>query len=69
MDLELRDRVCVVTGSTAGIGLETTRLLIAEGARLVSARSCTSGPTWRGRESPRELSRRPSRVSVGSTVW
>jgi NAD(P)-dependent dehydrogenase (short-subunit alcohol dehydrogenase family) len=37
MDLELRDRVCVVTGSTAGIGLETTRLLIAEGARVVTS--------------------------------
>jgi NAD(P)-dependent dehydrogenase (short-subunit alcohol dehydrogenase family) len=32
MDLELRDRVCLVTGSTAGIGLETARLLAAEGA-------------------------------------
>jgi 3-oxoacyl-[acyl-carrier protein] reductase len=35
MDLGLRDRVCVVTGSTAGIGLETVRLLAAEGARVV----------------------------------
>jgi len=35
MDLGLQDRVCVVTGSTAGIGLETARLLAAEGARLV----------------------------------
>jgi NAD(P)-dependent dehydrogenase (short-subunit alcohol dehydrogenase family) len=35
MDLELRDRVCVVTGSTAGIGLETARLLADEGARVV----------------------------------
>jgi NAD(P)-dependent dehydrogenase (short-subunit alcohol dehydrogenase family) len=35
MDLGLRDRVCVVTGSTAGIGLETARLLAAEGARVV----------------------------------
>ncbi|MFL6017198.1 MAG: SDR family NAD(P)-dependent oxidoreductase [Gaiellaceae bacterium] len=37
MDLNLRDRVCVVTGSTAGIGLETLRLLVDEGARVVSA--------------------------------
>ncbi|HEY2937617.1 MAG TPA: SDR family oxidoreductase [Gaiellaceae bacterium] len=36
MDLGLRDRVCVVTGSTAGIGLETARLLAAEGARVVT---------------------------------
>ena len=35
MDLGLRDRVCVVTGSTAGIGLETARLLAAEGAQVV----------------------------------
>ena len=35
MDLGLRDRVCVVTGSTAGIGLETARLLTAEGARVM----------------------------------
>ena len=35
MDLGLRDRVCVVTGSTGGIGLETAGLLAAEGARVV----------------------------------
>jgi 3-oxoacyl-[acyl-carrier protein] reductase len=35
MDLGLRDCVCLVTGSTAGIGLETARLLAAEGARVV----------------------------------
>ena len=35
MELGLTDRVCVVTGSTAGIGLETARLLAAEGARVV----------------------------------
>ncbi len=37
MELGLRDRVCVVTGSTAGIGLETARLLVSEGARVVTA--------------------------------
>ena len=37
MDLGLRDRVCVVTGSTGGIGLETARLLAAEGARVVTS--------------------------------
>jgi 3-oxoacyl-[acyl-carrier protein] reductase len=36
MDLGLRDRVCVVTGSTAGIGLESARLLVAEGARVAT---------------------------------
>ncbi len=36
MDLGLQDKVCVVTGSTGGIGLETARLLVAEGARVVT---------------------------------
>jgi NAD(P)-dependent dehydrogenase (short-subunit alcohol dehydrogenase family) len=36
MDLGLRDKACVVTGSTGGIGLETARLLAAEGARVVT---------------------------------
>ena len=35
MDLGLRDRVCVVTGSTGGIGLEAARVLAQEGARVV----------------------------------
>jgi NAD(P)-dependent dehydrogenase (short-subunit alcohol dehydrogenase family) len=34
MDLGLRNRVCIVTGSTSGIGLETARILAAEGARV-----------------------------------
>jgi 3-oxoacyl-[acyl-carrier protein] reductase len=36
MDLNLTGKVCVVTGSTGGIGLETARLLVAEGARVVT---------------------------------
>lgn len=40
MNLGLENRVCIVTGSTAGIGLETARLLVAEGATvIVSGRS------------------------------
>jgi NAD(P)-dependent dehydrogenase (short-subunit alcohol dehydrogenase family) len=35
VDLGLRDRVCVVTGSTAGIGLATARALVDERARVV----------------------------------
>lgn len=35
MDLGLRDRVCLVTGSTGGIGLATARVLAEEGARVV----------------------------------
>jgi 3-oxoacyl-[acyl-carrier protein] reductase len=37
MDLGLGGRVCVVTGSTGGIGKETARLLAEEGARVVVA--------------------------------
>jgi 3-oxoacyl-[acyl-carrier protein] reductase len=37
MDLGLRDRVCVVTGSTAGIGLANARLLADEAARVVTS--------------------------------
>jgi NAD(P)-dependent dehydrogenase (short-subunit alcohol dehydrogenase family) len=36
VDLGLRDTVCVVTGSTGGIGLETAKLLVAEGAEVVT---------------------------------
>ena len=36
MDLGLRDHVCLVTGSTAGIGLETVKLLCDEGATVIS---------------------------------
>src|SRR6266513_1813148 len=36
MDLELADSVCLVTGSTGGIGLETAELLRVEGATVVT---------------------------------
>jgi 3-oxoacyl-[acyl-carrier protein] reductase len=36
VDLGLRGRVCVVTGSTGGIGLATAELLVAEGAHVVT---------------------------------
>jgi 3-oxoacyl-[acyl-carrier protein] reductase len=56
MDLGLRDRVCVVTGSSAGIGLETARLLAAEGARVVVT----------GRDSERvETARRETSAALG----
>jgi 3-oxoacyl-[acyl-carrier protein] reductase len=35
MDLGLRDKVCVITGGSRGIGLATARLLAAEGAALL----------------------------------
>ena len=37
MELGLRDRVCVITGSTSGIGLAVARMLAAEGARVVTS--------------------------------
>jgi len=36
VDLGLRDRACLVTGSTDGIGLATAQLLLEEGARVVT---------------------------------
>jgi 3-oxoacyl-[acyl-carrier protein] reductase len=37
LDLGLSGRTCVVTGSTGGIGLATARLLVSEGARVVTS--------------------------------
>jgi 3-oxoacyl-[acyl-carrier protein] reductase len=37
MELGLAGKVCVVTGSTGGIGLESARLLAAEGAQVVTS--------------------------------
>jgi len=36
VELGLGDRACLVTGSTRGIGLETARLLVEEGGRVVT---------------------------------
>jgi 3-oxoacyl-[acyl-carrier protein] reductase len=36
VDLRLRDRVCVLTASTAGVGLAAARMLIDEGAKVVT---------------------------------
>ena len=44
MDLGLRDSVCLVTGSTGGIGLETARLLAAEGAVVATTGRGPEGP-------------------------
>jgi len=37
MELDLEDKICVVTGSTAGIGLEVARQLQLEGATVVTS--------------------------------
>jgi NAD(P)-dependent dehydrogenase (short-subunit alcohol dehydrogenase family) len=56
VDLGLRDRVCVITGSTGGIGLATARILAEEGARVVIC----------GRDSERvERARRASGAALG----
>jgi 3-oxoacyl-[acyl-carrier protein] reductase len=57
MDLGLSDSVCLVTGSTSGIGLETAKLLRAEGATVI-----TTGRS--GGDVPADLSRagEPERV-------
>ncbi len=44
MDLGLRDKVCLVTGSTAGIGLSVAKQLRAEGAVIVSTGRRAKGP-------------------------
>src|SRR5919205_4338475 len=56
MDLGLEGRVCLVTGSTSGIGLATARLLAAEGARVAVC----------GRDSERvDEARRDARAAFG----
>ena len=44
MELGLENRVCVITGSTEGIGRETARLLAEEGARVVTSGRREAGP-------------------------
>jgi 3-oxoacyl-[acyl-carrier protein] reductase len=44
MELGLENRVCVVTGSTEGIGRETARLLAEEGARVVTSGRSDGAP-------------------------
>jgi len=43
VDLGLRDKVCVVTGSTGGIGLATARQLREEGATIVTSGRSEAG--------------------------
>jgi NAD(P)-dependent dehydrogenase (short-subunit alcohol dehydrogenase family) len=43
MDLGLRDKVCLVTGSTGGIGLQVARQLQEEGAVVITSGRRTNG--------------------------
>jgi 3-oxoacyl-[acyl-carrier protein] reductase len=44
LELGLENRVCVITGSTEGIGRETARLLADEGARVITSGRRDEGP-------------------------
>ena len=44
MDLALAEKICLVTGSTAGIGYEVATRLASEGARVVSTGRRAEGP-------------------------
>jgi 3-oxoacyl-[acyl-carrier protein] reductase len=52
MELGLRDKVCIVTGSTGGIGLAAARLFVEEGAHVVTSGrrddSAVGELHWRG---------------------
>jgi NAD(P)-dependent dehydrogenase (short-subunit alcohol dehydrogenase family) len=70
VDLGLGGKRCLVTGSTRGIGLETVRLLAAEGARVVTCG--TSGAPGAGESAhvSADLAQpgEPERVVAGATA-
>ena len=78
MQLGLEERVCVVTGSTEGIGEACARMLAEEGARVVTSGRRESGPgvgeslhvalDLSVPSAPGELWMQPSRHSGGWTA-
>ncbi|HZR92122.1 MAG TPA: SDR family oxidoreductase [Gaiellaceae bacterium] len=56
MDLALRDKLCLVTGSSRGIGREVARLLAAEGARVATCGRGTAPGVGESVHVPADLS-------------
>ena len=55
MELGLENRVCIVTGSTSGIGLASAKLLVEEGSRVVVSGRSEERVEGARRESSAEL--------------
>ena len=70
MDLELREKRCLVTGSTGGIGLDVVRQLVGEGARVVSCgrRDAPGVGEEAHVAADLSLSREPERVVTGAAA-
>ena len=60
MDLQLKDKVAIITGSSKGLGLASARALVAEGARVTI---CARGPEVLG-AAARELARVAGRADA-----